>query len=130
MTDRLGIPTVRPKDTKSRQLVEMANRHGQVTIEFSRSQCRRFLGVAGDTTSLLDSITMLDAPQHGLLKGVMLVVFTSTFCEYVYEIIDFLYKGKGRITGVLEAEGNRYALRIRLNEPKKAKLELVKNSNP
>lgn len=127
MTDYLDSDTVKSEKAKSAHLIEMVNRHGQVTIKFKRSQCQRFLGVAKDTT-VLESVTILDAPQGGPLSGIMLVVFANIFCNYVYEIIDFLYKGKDRVTGMLEKEGNGFALRIRLNEPKNTKLELVANN--
>lgn len=124
MTNPVDGTVLNSKKAKSAYLVEVINRCGQVTIEFSYLRCQLFLGVAKDTT-VLDTVTLLDAPSRGILRGVILVAVTSVFCNYVYEIIDFLYKGKDRVSGVLEKDGKRFYLKLKLDKVKRTKPELV-----
>ncbi len=124
IADPIDGTTLNAKDAKSANLVDLLGRYGQVKIEFTNLTCQLFLGVARDTT-VLDAILLLDTPPRGILKGVVLVAFTSIFCDYIYEIIDFMYKGKDRISGVLEKDGKEFVLKIKLNEVKQIKLELV-----
>lgn len=111
MTDNSDGVVLNLRNAKSAYLIDLINQRGQVTIEFNYLQCQMFLGVAKDTT-VLDSIRILDAPPQGILRGVVLVAFASIFCNYVYEIIDFLYKGRDRISGVLVKEGKRFCLKL------------------
>lgn len=108
--------TLKAKNTKSVDLVDLLNHYEEVKIEFTRFQCQLFLDVAKDTT-VLENILLLDTPSRGIFRGVVLVALTSIFCTYIYEIIDFLYKGKERISGALEKDGEKFVLKLKLNKP-------------